>query len=164
MQRHAYILIVFGLFAFASTGRASAQNWQNYTAADYGFSMMVPAGTELKTKDFGGGWGGLTGESEGTTVIGIAKLGVQEKAADIEAFGVSVTGIPAAKWTLVDEGTGNGWTWYRTVSAAEGSKQIFGGYGTGARGSYLLMLVTTPEIFNAHRADFDAWYESVKLN
>lgn len=165
MRRHPriYGLIAFFLTVFASAAGARAQEWREYTAADYGFSMLVPAGTMMATREFGGGWGGLVGEHDGTSVIGVAKLGSQEQAADIEAFGVSVTGIPAARWTLIDEGAGNGWKWYRTVSAKEGSKQVFGGYGVGPRGSYLLILVTTPEDFGAYRSDFDAWYESIKL-
>jgi hypothetical protein len=161
---HSFVLFVlFALFTLAPATGASAQDWRKFTANDYGFSMLVPAGTNMATKVFGGGWGGLVGDSDGTTVIGVAKLGAQENAADIEAFGVGVTGIPAARWTLIDEGSGNGWSWYRTVSAQEGSKAAFGGYGVGPRGSYLLLLVTTPEDFSAYRSDFETWYESIEL-
>ena len=156
-----FCLLVFLALTLHST--AMAQEWQRFSADDYGFAMLVPSGTTMKTEEFGGGWGGLVGESQGTTVIGIAKLGTEEKPADIEAFGVEVTKIAADRWTLIDEGSGKGWKWYRTVSAADGGKQIFGGYGTGPRGSYLLILVTTPDDFKAYRADFDTWYQSIEL-
>ncbi|WP_141102002.1 hypothetical protein [Oceanicola sp. 22II-s10i] len=141
-----------------------AQGWRTYSAPDYGFSMLVPDDTKITTKEFGSGWGGLVGDSDGVRVIGIAKLGAPEEAREIEAFGVDVTGIPAGRWTQIDSGSGQGWSWYRTVRAQDGGRLVFGGYGVGKRGSYLLILITTPEVFNAYRPDFDKWYNSIRLN
>lgn len=156
-------LVLAIVLTLGSASGATAQGWSTYSADDYGFSMLVPEGTTIETKQWKGGWGGLVGESEGVTVIGVAKLGAPESAEDIEAFGVEVTGIPASRWTQIDKGSGNGWSWYRTVEARDGSKLVFGGYGVGPRGSYLLILVTTPEDFKTYRADYDTWYESIEL-
>ena len=52
----------------------------------------------------------------------------------------------------IDKGQGNGWTWYRTLNATQGPKLVFGGYGVVTKGSHLLIIVTTPDDFAAHRA------------
>lgn len=141
-----------------------AGDWQSYSADDYGYSMLVPAGTRMETREFGGGWGGLRGDSQGVKVVGVAKLGAPESAAEIERFGVEVTGIPWANWEIIDEGSGHGWNWYKTVTARNGNRLFFGGYGVGSRGSYLLLLETTPADFKAYRSDYDTWYESIRLH
>ncbi len=70
---------------------ATADDWTTHRADDFGYSMLVPAGTSMVEKTWPGGWGGLRGESEGVVVVGVAKLGAPEAAADIERFGVEVT-------------------------------------------------------------------------
>lgn len=125
--------------------------------------MLVPSGTRMETREFGAGWGGLRGESGGVRVVGIAKLGAPEPAAEIERFGVEVTAIPWSHWEVIDSGSGQGWHWYKTVTARQGDRLFFGGYGVGDRGSYLLLLETTPADFQAYRADYDTWYDSIRL-
>jgi hypothetical protein len=142
---------------------AEASGWDTYRANEYGFSMLIPEGTQMKTKEWAGGWGGLFGEHDGITVYGVAKLGEPESAQDIENFGVKLTGIPGEAWTEIDKGSGNGWKWYRTVQATQGAKLVFGGYGVGPKGSYLLILVTTPSDFKEHRAEYEKWYHSIRL-
>ena len=117
----------------------------------------------MKTKEWAGGWGGLSGEHDGVTVYGVAKLGEPESAKDIEHFGVQLTGIPDEAWTEIDKGNGNGWKWYRTVKATKGSKLVFGGYGVGPKGSYLMILVTTPSDFKEYQAVYEKWYHSIRL-
>ncbi|EDY22304.1 hypothetical protein CfE428DRAFT_0429 [Chthoniobacter flavus Ellin428] len=143
---------------------ADPAGWTTYKANDYGFSMLVPEGAKVQTKEWGGGWGGLYSEHDGVTLYAVAKLGEPESAEDIEAFGVKLTMIPDDGWTQIDKGTGKGWKWYRTVKATKGSKLAFGGYGVGPKGSYLLILVTTAADFKEHQADYEKWYESIRLN
>ena len=57
-----------------------------------------------------------------------------------------------------------GWGRYRTFRATSGSKLVFGGYGVGPKGNYLLYLETTPADYNEHKADYDKWYESIRLD
>lgn len=164
MKRHIFLILMAFLIAAPGALAQDGDGWETYYANDYGFSMLVPAGTRLETKEWPGGWAGLYGEHEGVAVIGVARLGEWASAEEIERFGVEVTGIPDEKWTEIDRGEGHGWKWYRTVKATQGSKLVFGGYGTGPKGSYLLLLVTTPSDFNEYRADYDTWYESIRLH
>ena len=41
---------------------------------------------------------------------------------------------------------------------------LYGGYGAGPRGSYVVLVRTTPADFEAHRSDYLAWYDSVRLH
>ncbi|MGE4071002.1 MAG: hypothetical protein AB7E72_07490 [Lysobacterales bacterium] len=161
-MKHLTAAAVF-VFALIMQTSAFAEEWSVYESSDYGFSMLVPSGTKLETKEFGGGWGGLRGASEGVNLVAVAKLGPAEPAADIEAFGVQVTGIPKSNWELIDGGSGHGWDWHKTVIARQGNEVYFGGYGVGSRGSYLILLKTTQADFISYRADYDDWYDSVRL-
>jgi hypothetical protein len=40
---------------------------------------------------------------------------------------------------------------------------LFGGYGVGKKGSYLLVLVTTSNDFENNKADYMKWYNSINL-
>jgi len=163
MKQHILVLLMVLLITVLGAFAAQASGWETYKANAYGFSMLIPEGTQMQTKEWAGGWGGLSGAHEGVTVYGVAKLGAPESAQDIEHFGVQLTGIPAEAWTEIDKGSGHGWTWYRTVQATQGSKLVFGGYGVSPKGSYLLLLVTTPSDFKAYRADYEKWYHSIRL-
>ena len=48
--------------------------------------------------------------------------------------------------------------------AVRGGKLYFGGYGVGAKGNYLLYLETTVDDYNAHKSDYNKWYESIRLD
>ena len=133
--------------------------WARYDAPEYGFSMLIPEGASVEEKEEGS-WGALYATYQGVEVLGYARLGEPE---EIEAFGVKETGISADRWEQIDSGEGDGWKWYRTVQATSGDKTVFGGYGVGPKGSYLILLRTTPADFEAHRADYAEWYESVEL-
>lgn len=164
MKRYVLIFVLAVLAAMPFAGSAGSDDWQPYSDSKYGFSMLVPGGTQMATREWPGGWGGMAAEADGVTVLGVAKLGEQASLADIERFGVELTGIPAAAWTQIDAGSGKGWTSYRTIKAQAGSKLVFGGYGTGPKGSYLILLETTPDDFAEYQADFEHWYESVRLH
>ena len=155
---------VLGALAALLALPAVAQDWTQYQAKEYGFSMLVPPGTQIRTREYGGGWGGLNATVEGVRLFGLAKLGAGESDEAIEKFAVQTIGIPASAWTQIDKGANkNGWTRYRSFQATSGSKLVFGGYGVGPRGNYLLYLETTPADFKEHRADYDKWYNSIRL-
>lgn len=138
--------------------------WASYASDKYGFSMLVPAGAQLAEKEFGGGWGELWCEHDGVKLYALAKLGEQATAEEIEKVGVKLTGLPASAWKTIDKGEkSHGWNWYRTVEASQGGTLVFGGYGTGPKGSYLLVLQTTETDYAAYKADYKAWYESITL-
>lgn len=140
------------------------EGWAKYESKKYGFSMLVPTNTKMVEKEFKGGWGELWAESDGVQLYGLAKLGEQAKAEEIEAVGVMLTGIEASDWKTIDKGANqNGWNWYRTVEAKSGGKLIFGGYGTGKKGSYMLLLQTTEKDYAEYKADYQAWYDSITL-
>jgi hypothetical protein len=141
----------------------AAADWKYYQAKDYGFSMLVPEGTRMSSRELGGGWGSLSGVSEGVKLYGMAKLGAKESDAEIEKFAVRTIGIPAAEWKQIDSGKGRGWERYKTFEAVRGGKLYFGGYGVGPKGNYLLYLETTVADYNAHKADYMKWYESIRL-
>lgn len=140
-----------------------ASGWKQYSSSAYGFKMLVPEGTSVKTKEFGGGWGGIYANSEGVELFGIAKLGTQATDSEIEQFAAEKLGIPSKGWKQIDSGSGRGWIRYRTFEAVRGSKLYFGGYGIGPKGTYLLVLETTVEDYNEHKSDYLKWYNSVTL-
>jgi hypothetical protein len=142
----------------------AAADWKYYEAKSYGYSMLVPEGTKMKEKEWGGGWGEAWGESEGVKFHGLAKLGAKESDADIEKFAVKTIGIPAAEWKMIDSGKGRGFERYKTFEAVRGTKLYFGGYGVGKKGNYLLYLDTTVADYNDHKSDYVKWYESIRLD
>jgi hypothetical protein len=155
-------LLAAGALLAAAT--AFASDWKSYEARDFGFSMLVPAGAAVKEREWGGGWGGLFAEHEGVRLYGRAKLGAGETDEAIEKYALKTIGIAAGKWTRIDQGKNQrGWKRYYTFKANVGSKLVFGGYGVGPKGNYLLYLETTPDDFMEHRADYDRWYESIRL-
>lgn len=151
------------VFLAASFDTAMAGPWQAYNAPDYGFSMLVPEGAQLETREWPGGWGGLRGSYQGVTVLGVAKLGAHETAEAIEQFGANLTGIPRHAWEEFDAGADKGWDGYRAVRAELGERIIFGGYGIGPKGSYLVLLETTLADYAVHEDEYETWYESVRL-
>ena len=144
--------------------QVAVADWKYWEAKNYGYSMLIPQGATMKTRELGGGWGSLYGESEGVKLYGMAKLGAKESDAEIEKFAVKTIGIPAAEWKMIDSGKGRGWERYKTFEAVRGSKLYFGGYGVGRQGNYLLYLETTVSDYNDHKADYIKWYESIRLD
>ena len=63
-----------GLMLFAA---AHASDWKYYETKPYGFSMLVPTGAKLQTREWGGGWGGISSNYEGLKFYGLAKLGAK---------------------------------------------------------------------------------------
>jgi hypothetical protein len=156
--------VVLGALAAFLALPAAAQDWVKYEAPSYGFEMLIPKGVKTAEREYGGGWGGLNATFEGVKLFGLAKLGAGESDAAIEKFAIQTIGIPASAWTEIDKGANkNGWSRYRVFQARSGTKLVFGGYGVGPRGNYLLYLETTPDDFRDHRADYDRWYNSITL-
>lgn len=160
----ARLLTATGVVALVCATPSAAQEWKTYDAGEYGFSMLIPSDATVSEKEWGGGWGGLFSDYEGVKLWGLAKLGKKHSAEEIEEFGVKLTGVPADAWKQVGKGTDdNGWIWYRTVEATKGGVLVFGGYGVGPKGSYLLVMKTTVADYDAHKADYKKWYDSVTL-
>jgi hypothetical protein len=156
----AVVALVLG-WCFAAI---AADGWATYRSDEYGFSMLVPPGVKFTEKEHGGGWGSLEATHGGIRLLAIGKLGEHATAEEIERFGVRVTGIAPANWKQIDRGQNrNGWNWFRTVEAVAGQQLIFGGYGTGPKGSYLVLLQTTVGDYEAHKADYRRWYDSIAL-
>ena len=124
----------------------------------------MPEGTLFVEKEFGGGWAELWAEYEGVKFYALVKLGEQATPEEIERVGVKLTGIPASYWEQINEGWDEaGWNWYRTVEASRDGVLIFGDYGTGRMGSYLLILQTTERDYHEYEADYETWYKSIRL-
>ena len=156
---------LIAMAALLAVSQLAAADWKYYEAKGYGFSMLVPEGTKMKEKELGGGWGQLWGDYDGVKLYGLAKLGAKESDADIEKYAVKVIGIPASEWKKVDSGSNQrGFERYRTFEAVRGGKLYFGGYGVGKRGNYLLYLETTVADYDEHKADYNKWYESIRLD
>ena len=156
--------VVLSAFLALLSAAVFAAGWTIYQAKPYGFSMLIPQGAKVTEHEWGGGWGGLSSQFEGVRLYGQAKLGAKESDDDIEKYALRVIGIPASAWTQIDSGRNQrGWERYRTFSARQGAKLVFGGYGVGRQGNYLLYIETTPEDFQQYRSDYDAWYASIRL-
>ena len=169
MQRTASCRIAsrvgVALAALMMSAAAFASDWKTYESSQYGFSMLIPAGAGVSTRESAGGWGGIAGAHEGLRFHGQAKLGAKESNEDIERYAVNLIGVPAGAWVKVDEVHGTrGWERGYVFRANVGSRLLFGMYGVGPRGNYLLYLDTTPEDYASYKGDFDRWYESIRLN
>jgi hypothetical protein len=156
---------VLALASLLMSAAAFASDWKYYDASQYGFSMNVPAGAGVVTREWGGGWGGITGVFEGVRFHGLAKLGAKESNEDIERYAVNIIGVPAGAWTRVDTVSNTrGWERGAVFRANVGGRVLFGMYGVGPRGNYLLYLDTSAEDYAAYKAEFDNWYTSIRLN
>ena len=157
----AIALVLVGVLGGVSRG---SEAWVQYEAKEYGFSMLIPAGTKLAEKEFGDGWGELWAEYEGVKLYGLAKMGAKATPEEIEKVGVKLTGIPSSSWKEIGKGASKGgWMWYRTVEASNGGKLLIGDYGVGSKASYLLILVTTESDFHENESDYTKWYQSIQL-
>lgn len=157
------LLAMLATLALATV--AFASDWKHYETKPFGFSMLVPTGTRLTEREWGGGWGGLSGRSENVMFYAQAKLGAKETDTDIENYALRIIGIPASAWIKIDQGTNaRGWERFATFKANLGSKLYYGMYGVGKKGNYLLYLETTPADYMAYKTDYDKWYESIRLD
>ena len=166
MSRHTFtskLLATLATLVLATV--AFASDWRYYETKPFGFSMLVPTSTRLVEREWGGGWGGLSGRSEDVLFYAQAKLGAKESDADIETYALRTIGIPASAWTKVDQGTNvRGWERFNTFKANLGAKLYYGMYGVGKKGNYLLYMETTPSDYMAYKTDYDKWYESIRLD
>jgi hypothetical protein len=140
-------------------------NWEQYAANDYGFAMLVPAGSAITGRDLGNGWGALQVDvGGGVQIFGVAQLGPHASPEEIEAFAVNFTGLPAGAWALRDKGANScGWFWYRLYEAQNGHNLAFAVLGTGPRGNYLVVVKTTVQDFVENRGLYMQWYNSITL-
>jgi len=98
------------------------------------------------------------------TLHGLAKLGVQAHPQAIEDAGVRFTRIPRQRWRLINQGRHTGGRhWYKTAYASNGRDAVLAYYGTGPRGSYLLLLKTTVADYQQNKPAYHHWYHSVRV-
>jgi len=145
----------------ATVALFAEKGWENYSAHDHGYSMLIPSGTSMSEKEWEHGWAGAHGEHEGVEFAGIAKSG-SESEADISKFGVDAIGIAQSHWTMIDHGAGNGFKWYKVYEATDGTHVVYAGIGVGSKSSFLLFLKTTTADVAKHKADYVKWYKSLK--
>ena len=166
MNKKAFASRAFlALSSILLAAAALAADWKYYETKPYGFSMLVPTGVKIIEREWGGGWGGIAAREENVQFYGLAKLGTKESNSDIEQYALKTIGIPASAWTKIDEGRNvRGWERFFTFKANLGSKLYYGMYGVGSKGNYLLYLETTPNDYMIYKADYDKWYESIRLD
>ncbi len=162
-MRSIFHLALVMCMLFVLNQLQAEEGWANYISKEYGFKMLVPEGTKFAEKD-NGRWAELSADYQGVKFYGLARLGNPVKASEIEAYGSKLTGVPSDKWKVIDKGENKkGWKWYVTVLAVHGDVAVAGGYGVGPMGSYMCLLKTTKQDYDAHTADYNAWYASVEL-
>lgn len=149
---------------YASAASDSGVRWVKYRAPKYGFSMLVPAGTKLKERQFGPNWGELTGKYDVVRLVALARLHYKATPDEIERVGVKVTGIAGQYWKVIGHGRHQGgWIWWKTVTAELNGVRVIGDYGVGAKSSYLMLLITTNHDFNTDRSSYRKWYQSIRV-
>ncbi len=140
-------------------------DWEKYQAKEYGFEMLIPKDAKVVEREKKGGWGGCYVKHEGVEVYALAKLGAEATKDEIRKFAETECGIPGEHWTKTDEGKDQGgWKWFEVYVAEKDNTLIFGGFGTGPKGNYLVFLKTTKEDYEKHKAEYKKWYASVKLS
>ncbi|MCA9521310.1 MAG: hypothetical protein KC609_10070 [Myxococcales bacterium] len=156
------VSVALALMLVASS--ASAVTWVQYKSSKYGVAMKLPAGTQMAASEVGGGWAALAAKFGPAKLFAVTKLGVQASPAQIEAFGMKLTGIAGNYWKMIAQGKGeHGWTWYRIYQASNSTHVVWAVLGTGAKGSYLMLLWTTVADATAHTADYKTWAYNVVL-
>lgn len=162
MKRRSLLAVVALLALVLGASTAFAINWVEWKAEKFGYRMEIPKAMVMKAKDFGDGWGGYHGTLGPVHIYGVAKLGAHPDLKDMQAFGIKLTGIPAGKWTLVNQGTGrNGFTWHKTYRAKKAGKVVFAALAHAPKGAYVVVLATNPANFQARKAAYRKWYGSI---
>lgn len=158
------ITITVGIIASLLFIAIANDAWELYYSEDYGFSMLIPVGMKFEKKEYKGGWGLLTAKHEEIQFYVLGKLGTDASEVEIEEYGVKITDIPAKYWEEIDSGEyEKGWKWYRVVKAVYDNSLVFGGYGVGSKGSYMLILKTKKGDFEKNQKDYMKWYRSIRL-
>ncbi len=162
MKAMRMVLVALALLLVGQVATAR-QQWVEYKADKYGFSMLVPKGTKLVAKSRKDGWGVLWAKQGQLVLHGVSKLGKPARVGQIENFGIRYTGIARKHWRVIDQGKHNGFHWYKTAYASNGKKALVAVYGTGPKGSYLLLMHSSVAHYKKNKAAFKHWYESIKV-
>lgn len=168
MKKVSFLVLVAAfqlLFCFSTRWNAGAEEgWKDYRLAEYGLQMSIPKGSVIKIKEFPRGWAGAYAEYEHDEFWGLAKQGATMSADEMVSYGATISGIPESYWKTVDEVKDvNGWTWYSGYKAVSGGKVVYAGLGTGPKGSYLMILKTTPEEASKSWNTYEIWYKTLKI-
>ena len=164
----AALIASFTLFQTTPTlAHVFDEVWETVDYEKQGFSMLMPsesyvAAFESELKD---GWVTLRGNMEGAFFLGLASANVEAVPPELDALRAKLADWPQMSWEVIDEDEDtSGWTWYRTFRAAIHGDSFFGGYGVGAKGSYVFLVKTSDADFATHRTDYTKWFESITLD
>jgi hypothetical protein len=139
--------------------------WEHSDYEKFGFSMLMPSDSYVAASEPEDGWVTLRGNMEGAFFLGLASANVQASPATLDALRAKLSDWPTMSWEVIDEGEDSaGWKWYRTFRAGIHGDTFFGGYGVGARGSYVFLVKTSDGDFATHRTDYATWFESITLD
>ena len=163
----AALIASFMLFQTTPTlAHVFDEAWETVNYEKHGFSMLMPsdsyvAAIESELKD---GWVTLRGNMDGAFFLGLASANVEAGPSELDTLRAKLADWPQMSWKVIDEDEDtSGWTWYRTFRAAIHGDSFFGGYGVGAKGSYVFLVKTSDADFVTHRTDYAKWFESITL-
>jgi hypothetical protein len=137
--------------------------WKTFQSDEYGFRMAVPEKTKMVAGKWNA-WGGFYARLWPVHLWGIAKLGTKHTAAEIEAFGLTVTKTKPKHWKLIAQGKDKqGFEWFKIQKAQWLDHVAIAVYGVGPKGSYLLVLKTKKANYLLFKTAYDRWAQSVQL-
>lgn len=83
----------------------------------------------------------------------------------IQAFGIHVSKIPAKHWRITTHAKNEGGRdWYRIAFATDGKDVVWAKYGTGPKGSFLVVLKTTVKFSVENPKALGAFADSITLD
>ena len=163
----AALIVSFTLFQTTPTlAHVFDEVWETTDYDEHGFSMLMPPHSYLTAfpSEIEAGWVTLRGHMEGALFQGLASANVEAVPAELDALRTKLADWKMS-WEVIDEGEGtSGWTWYQTFRGSIHGDSFFGGYGVGAKGSYVFLVKTSDGDFAIHRADYTKWFESITLD
>jgi hypothetical protein len=162
MNRRIAIFATASAVLYLAGGALAADNWKEWKNDEYGIRMTIPDKMVLAGKKFEQGWGGLFGKLGLVEMFVIGKLGKAHSLQDMQAFGITVSGVPAKHWNKIDEGEGdNGWKWYKTYRADGPKRALFAILAQNEKGSFIIFLRTTRANLRRNLKAYVQWYQSI---
>ena len=140
--------------------------WQLVSFEKLGFSMLMPSDSYVTTFESQpvDDWVTLRANLQGALLLGLKSEKELATPTRLESMGARLAEIAFESWEILDEGEETaGWKWYRTFRASMMGESIFGVYGTGANGSYILLVKTSEEDLRIHGLAYTKWFESIML-
>ena len=141
--------------------------WERANYEAHGFSMLMPSNPYVATfeSEFEDGWLTLRANMEGAFFLGLLNKGVEAGPVELDALRAKLTELPEMTWeTIAEDEDTAGWKWHRTFRASALGDSFFGGYGVGAKGSFVFLVKTSDADFAIHQVDYTKWFESITLD